>query len=169
MKFRIIIRSRFGATKFRLFSFRHRIYPAYERRASTAFRRRTGVECRGRISLPRYLLVIGTNLGLGVILLIYSKYWSRYEVGLGNRLRRACRKRACRNILGGGSGTSVVERVAGRRQVRPVINRNFRFFRSLGRVCGFFLFGRRRAAGRNCSQKNGGGGHPSSAAPVFHR
>ena len=58
-----------------------------------------GVECRGRISLPRYLLVIGTNLGLGVILLIYSKYWSRYEVGLGNRLRRACRKRACRNIL----------------------------------------------------------------------
>lgn len=99
VKFRIIIRSRFGATKFRLFSFRHRIHPAYERRASTAFRRRTGVECRGRISLPRYLLVIGTNLGLGVILLIYSKYWSRYEVGLGNRLRRACRKRACRNIL----------------------------------------------------------------------
>ena len=60
-------------------------------------------------------------------------------------------------FFSGGSGTSVVERVAGRRQVRPVINRNFRFFRSLGRVCGFFLFDRRRAAGRNCSQKNGGG------------
>ena len=72
-------------------------------------------------------------------------------------------------FFSGGSGTSVVERVAGRRQVRPVINRNFRFFRSLGRVCGFFLFDRRRAAGRHCSQKNGGGGHPSSAAPVFHR
>ena len=72
-------------------------------------------------------------------------------------------------FFSGGSGTSVVERVAGRRQVRPVINRNFRFFRSLGRVCGFFLFDRRRAAGRNCSQKNGGGGHPSSAAPDFHR
>lgn len=169
MKFRIIIRSRFGATKFRLFSFRHRIHPAYERRASTAFRRRTGVECRGRISLPRYLLVIGTNLGLGVILLIYSKYWSRYEVGLGNRLRRACRKRACRNILQRRKRYVRRRTSGGRRQVRPVINRNFRFFRSLGRVCGFFLFDRRRAAGRNCSQKNGAADIRRPPPPFFHR
>ena len=71
-------------------------------------------------------------------------------------------------FFGGGSGTSVVERVAGRRQVRPVIN-NFGFFRCLGGVCVFFLFGRRRAAGGNFPHKKGGGVHRSAAAPVFHR